>query len=85
MRNIRAMLDKIVEDQTKFRFLTLPTPTSQDSKKKWRETFIGDRDEIEVIGREREKKDILTKVLQKNGEKESFIIPVVGLGGMGRG
>uniref|UniRef100_K3XEL1 Uncharacterized protein n=1 Tax=Setaria italica TaxID=4555 RepID=K3XEL1_SETIT len=63
MRNIRVMLDKIVEDQTKFRFLTLPTPTSQDR-------------------RESEKKDILTKVLQKNGEKESFIIPVVGLGGM---
>ncbi|TKW18844.1 hypothetical protein SEVIR_5G458201v4 [Setaria viridis] len=84
MRNIRVMLDKIIEEQTKFRFLTLPTPTSQDSKKKWRETFIGDRDEIEVIGREREKKDILTKVLQKNGEKESFIIPVVGLGGMGK-
>ncbi|CAL4945636.1 unnamed protein product [Urochloa decumbens] len=84
MRNIRVKLDKIAEDQRKFPLLTLPTPTRQDSKKKWGETFIGDRDEIEMIGREREKEYILTKVVQKNGEQESYIIPVVGLGGMGK-
>ncbi|OEL18141.1 putative disease resistance protein RGA3 [Dichanthelium oligosanthes] len=85
MRNIRLKLDKIAKDQKKlFPSLALTTPTTQDSTKKWRETFIGDRDEIEMIGREREKKDILTKVLQKNREQESSIIPIVGLGGMGK-
>ncbi|OEL37786.1 Disease resistance protein RGA2 [Dichanthelium oligosanthes] len=84
MRNIRLKLDKIAKDQKKFPRQALPTPTTQDSTKKWRETFLGDRDEIEMIGREREKKDILSKVLQKNIEQESSIIPVVGLGGMGK-
>jgi aquaporin TIP len=84
MRNIRLKLDKISEDQKKFFFLPLPTQTGQDINKKWSETFIGDRDELNMVGREREKNDILIKVLQKDGNLESFIIPVVGLGGMGK-
>jgi aquaporin TIP len=84
MTNIRLKLDKIFEDQKKILFLPLPTQTGQDSNKKWSETFIGDRDELEMVGREREKNDILIKVLQKDGDLESYIVPVVGLGGMGK-
>ncbi|CAL4945640.1 unnamed protein product [Urochloa decumbens] len=84
MRNIRLELDKISEDQKKFPFLPLPTPTGHDTNKKWSETFIGDRDELEMVGREREKNEILIKVLQKDGDRQSSIIPVVGLGGMGK-
>uniref|UniRef100_A0A0D9YMB9 NB-ARC domain-containing protein n=1 Tax=Oryza glumipatula TaxID=40148 RepID=A0A0D9YMB9_9ORYZ len=93
MRNIRVNLDKIVENQKKSPRLTLPTPTRQDSNENWRETFIGHTDEIEMVGRESEKKEILTKVLLKDGGQESStiqpfqessIIPIVGLGGMGK-
>ncbi|KAK3162971.1 hypothetical protein QOZ80_1BG0096000 [Eleusine coracana subsp. coracana] len=82
MRNIMVNLDKIAEDQKKLPLLPLPTPTDQENIGKWRETFIGDRDEIEMIGREREKKHILIKVFQKHGDQESSIVPVVGLGGI---
>uniref|UniRef100_A0A0D9VC99 NB-ARC domain-containing protein n=1 Tax=Leersia perrieri TaxID=77586 RepID=A0A0D9VC99_9ORYZ len=84
MRNIRVKLDKIAEDQKKSPLLLLPTPTRQDSNEKWSETFVGQTDEIEMVGRGREKKQILAKVLQKDGGQESSIIPVVGLGGMGK-
>uniref|UniRef100_A0A0D9VCA0 NB-ARC domain-containing protein n=1 Tax=Leersia perrieri TaxID=77586 RepID=A0A0D9VCA0_9ORYZ len=84
MRNIMVKLDKIVEDEKKLHLLPLSTPTRQYSNKKWRETFVGHRDEIEMVGREREKKEILAKVLQKDGGQESSIIAVVGLGGMGK-
>jgi aquaporin TIP len=36
-----------------------------------------------MVGREKEKKHIL-KLLQNNGDRESSIIPIVGLGGMGK-
>nr|CAB3479385.1 unnamed protein product [Digitaria exilis] len=84
IRNIRVKLDKIGEDQKKFAPLLLPTPTDQDNNKAKGETFIGERDEIEMVGREKEKNDILIKVLQKEGDQEISIIPVVGLGGMGK-
>nr|CAB3475380.1 unnamed protein product [Digitaria exilis] len=84
IRNIRVKLDKIGEDQKKFALLLLPTPTDQDNNKGKGETFIGERDEIEMVGREKEKNDILIKVLQKEGDQEISIIPVVGLGGMGK-
>ncbi|KAF8762517.1 hypothetical protein HU200_009492 [Digitaria exilis] len=84
IRNIRVKLDKISEDQKKFTPLLLPTPTGQDNNKGQGETFIGERDEIEMVGREKEKNDILIKVSQKEGDQEISIIPVVGLGGMGK-
>ena len=84
MRNIRMKLDKIAEDQKKFPSMQLANPTGQDSTDKWRETFIGHTDEIEMVGRAREKKEILIKVLQNDGGQEISIIPVVGLGGMGK-
>jgi aquaporin TIP len=84
MKNIRLMLDKIADDKKKFPILALPTPTHQDSNKKWSETFIGDTDEIEMIGREKEKEEILIKVSQKGGDQKSLVIPLVGLGGIGK-
>jgi aquaporin TIP len=40
-------------------------------------------DNVQMVGREKEKKHIL-KLLQNNGDRESSIIPIVGLGGMGK-
>lgn len=78
-------LDKIFEDQKKFPILQLmSTPTSHNGNKKGSETFIGDRDEIKMVGRKKEKKVILDKILQKYRDQESSIIPIVGLGGMGK-
>lgn len=77
-------LDKIAEDKKKLPDLPLTTSTDQGSNGKWRATFIGDRHEIELVGREREKKDILRKVLQKDGDHECSFITVVGLDGIGK-
>jgi aquaporin TIP len=84
MRNIRLKLNKIAEGQKIFPPMPLSTRTGQDCKKKCseNETFVCNG--IKMVGREREKKDILTKGLQKDGELESSIIPIVGLGGMGK-
>ncbi|CAL4952794.1 unnamed protein product [Urochloa decumbens] len=73
MRNIRLELDKISEDQKKFPFLPLPTPTGHDTNKKWSETFIGDRDELEMVGREREKNEILIKIGGSTPAKDAHL------------
>jgi len=55
----------------------------QTNNERGRETYIGARDDIQMVGREREKKHIL-KLLQNHGDKEKSIIPIVGLGGLGK-
>jgi hypothetical protein len=84
MRNIRLKLDKIVDEQKIFNFLSSPISTGQDDNGKWRETYVHDTEKIEMVGREREKKELITKALQEPRDKKGFIIPIVGLGGMGK-
>jgi Cdc6-like AAA superfamily ATPase len=84
MRSIRLQLDKIAEDIKKFDFLpSSVSSTEQTNNEKGRETYIGARDYVQMVGREKEKKHIL-KLLQNNGDRESSIIPIVDLGGMGK-
>jgi hypothetical protein len=84
MRSIRLQLDKIAEDVKKFDFLpSSVSSTEQANNEMGRETYIGGRDDVQMVGREKEKKHIL-KLLQNYGDRESSIIPIVGLGGMGK-
>jgi aquaporin TIP len=57
--------------------------TEQANNEMERETYIGGRDDIQMVGREKEKKHIL-KLLQNCGDQKSSIISIVGLGGMGK-
>jgi aquaporin TIP len=84
MKNIRVKLDKIIEEKQEFNILLPSTSTGQEDTGKGTETYIHNSEEIEMIGREREKKEILFKVLLEYEDPKGFVIPIVGLGGMGK-
>jgi aquaporin TIP len=79
MKKIRQELDTIEEEQRKFSFLhTRPVNINHQ------ETSVVSSDKIEMIGRESEKTSILNLVLQNDVQAKISIIPIVGLGGMGK-
>ncbi|TKW18848.1 hypothetical protein SEVIR_5G458601v4 [Setaria viridis] len=82
MRKIREELDKIAEEHRKFNFLQLADtrPVNMNNQ----ETSVVSSDKIEMIGRESEKTRILNLALQNDDPAKISIIPIVGLGGMGK-
>ncbi|XP_039810382.1 putative disease resistance protein RGA1 isoform X2 [Panicum virgatum] len=84
MRSIRVRLHKIAENAKKFNFVPPSASTEHANYEMGRETYVGGRDDVQMVGREREKKHILHEVLEKYGDRGSSIIPIVGLGGMGK-
>ena len=84
MRSIRVRLHKIAENAKKFNFVPPSASTEHANYEMERETYVGGRDDVQMVGREREKKHILHEVLEKYGDRGSSIIPIVGLGGMGK-
>lgn len=82
MRKIREELDKIAEEHRKFNFLQLADtrPVNMNNQ----ETSVVSSDKIEMVGRESEKTRILNLALQNDDPAKISIIPIVGLGGMGK-
>lgn len=83
MRKIREGLDKVAEEHRTFNLLQL-VDTRQAVNINNHETFVSSGDKIYMVGRESEKRKILNLVLQKDGPTKISIIPIVGLGGMGK-
>ncbi|OEL36197.1 Disease resistance protein RGA2 [Dichanthelium oligosanthes] len=83
MRKIREELDKIAKEHRKFNFLQLADTRSSVNINN-QETSVGSSDKIYMVGRQSEKSRILKLVLQNDGQAKISIIPIVGLGGMGK-
>jgi hypothetical protein len=84
-RKIKAMrkkLDAIAEDRKKFHLKENHAETHAVSRKR-EPTHSFVRDE-KVIGREEDKKAIINLLLESNVEENVSVIPIVGIGGLGK-
>uniref|UniRef100_A0A2N9IQY7 Uncharacterized protein n=1 Tax=Fagus sylvatica TaxID=28930 RepID=A0A2N9IQY7_FAGSY len=78
----RKKLDAIAEDRKKFHLKENHVETNAVSRK--REPTHSFVREEEVIGREEDKKAIINLLLESNVEENVSVIPIVGIGGLGK-
>lgn len=85
MKKIRKRLDKIAAQRSKFHFNVCPGSDDQLEISR-RETFseLDKNYETTIIAREEEKEELIRLVLQTEDEEEISVIPIVGLGGLGK-
>ncbi|GLT62399.1 hypothetical protein SLA2020_350410 [Shorea laevis] len=82
VNKVRKTLDDIAADRIKFGFTERPTGTQFEHRRR-EDTHSFVREE-EVIGREDAKKAVKELLLDSDGKKDVSIIPIVGIGGLGK-
>jgi Leucine-rich repeat (LRR) protein len=82
IKAVRERLDNMAADQIKFGFIERPIGTQFEHRK--REDTHSFVPEKEVIGREDERKAIKELLLDSNVKENVSIIPIVGIGGLGK-
>lgn len=85
MKEIKKRVDKIAAQRSKFHFSVGPSSDEQLEVGR-RETFseLDKNYETTIIAREEEKEELIRLVLEAGDEEEISIIPIVGLGGLGK-
>jgi hypothetical protein len=82
IKTMRKKLDAIAKDRKKFHLKEYHAETNAVSRK--REPTHSFVREEEVIGREEDKKAIISLLLESNVEENVSVIPIVGIGGLGK-
>ncbi|KAK9291220.1 hypothetical protein L1049_009408 [Liquidambar formosana] len=83
IKEIRGRLDDIAKDRREFQFSTEQAIDAQ-VEKRVREQTHSYVQESDVIGRENDKEQIIKILLESNNDESLSVIPIVGLGGLGK-
>ncbi|XP_059450853.1 putative disease resistance protein RGA3 [Corylus avellana] len=83
IKAVRARLDEIADDKIKFGFIERLIVTHEFEHRKREDTHSFVLEE-QVIGRDDEKKAIKELLLDSNVEENVSVIPIVGIGGLGK-
>ncbi|KAK9290299.1 hypothetical protein L1049_008466 [Liquidambar formosana] len=79
IKEIRGRLDNIAKDRSDFQFST--EQVENVVRERTSHSFVQESD---VIGRENDKAQIVRKLLESNNDESLSVIPIVGLGGLGK-
>nr|AGT75402.1 CC-NBS-LRR disease resistance protein [Cicer arietinum] len=81
IKNVRDRLDKVAADRLKF---GLQINDNDNRVVETRELTHSNVIDSDVIGREPDKQKIIDLLLQNDGDKSLSVIPIVGIGGLGK-
>ncbi|KAH7571156.1 hypothetical protein JRO89_XS05G0261200 [Xanthoceras sorbifolium] len=82
IKEIRERLDEITADKAKFHLTDRVDNRSVRREREMTHSFVS---HSEIIGRDKEKKDIIKLLVQSGDEDQNIsVIPIVGMGGLGK-
>ncbi|XP_072976844.1 putative disease resistance protein RGA1 [Typha angustifolia] len=88
IKEINARLNDIEEKKNRFNFpvssYSEVSVTMEVTSSRERETFSHISEKEEFYGRDDDKKEVMTFLLEKDNDKQLSVLPIVGLGGVGK-